>query len=107
MKISWYENQGHKYYKQEDYEKALSFYFSALEKTEREFDKSYIMEYITSTLMKLAKYRDALYYAEESMRLYKKMESVCHLQRNRNNIYRMQDLIAQINKKMISGEESH
>ncbi len=105
MKISWYESQGHKYFKQEDYEKALGFYFSALEKTEREFDKPYMMEYITSTLMKMENYKDALYYAEESLRMFRKMESVCHLQRNRNNIYRMQDLIGQIKLKMTSCEE--
>jgi tetratricopeptide (TPR) repeat protein len=106
VKISWYENQGHKYYKQEDYEKALSFYFSALEKTEREFDKPYMMEYIASTLIKLENYTDALHYAEESMRLFKKMENICHIQRYRNNIYRMQDLIGQIKKKLTPDEES-
>ena len=106
MKISWYESQGHKYFKKKNYDKALGCYFSALEKTEREFDKPYMMEYITSTLMKLGNFKDALYYAEESLRLFKKMESVCHLQRNRNNIYRVQDLIGQIKKKLTPGEES-
>jgi tetratricopeptide (TPR) repeat protein len=107
MKISWYEGQGHKYYKQGNYDKALSHYFSALEKTEREFDKPYMMEYITCTFMKVENYKDALYYAEESLRLYKKMENVCHLQRNRNNVYRMQDLITQIKQKLTPCEENN
>jgi tetratricopeptide (TPR) repeat protein len=107
VKISWYESQGHKYYKQENYDKALSYYLSALKNTEREFEKPYEMEYITRTFIKLENYKDALYYAEESLRLYKKMENVCHLQRNRNNVYRMQDLITQIKKELTPSEENN
>lgn len=107
MKISWYESQGHKYFKQENYDKALSFYFSALEKTEREFDKPYMMEYISCTFMKLDNYKDALLYAEESLRLFKKMENICHLQKYRNNIYRMQEIILQIQNKLTPGEGNH